>query len=229
MRKGLTGKNAQAHGMWSTTPVQRVTLPETLTIPVLLDVAGYLADAALWLAETMAGGVTPDGKERHAALISPETAHKVGLYAKVAHELAQLQAEVAGGGLEKATLGALDEGAFSELQRAQRRALWLIANQIAGAVVYLRDRESIQGDVSHSEAAADILKYLAGHLRSAGRMIKQTAQNLQWAQRRDEGEQSATDILLMAAREAWHEDQNTQAGPGEGERDSQGMEGKPKP
>jgi len=182
---GAPAKNANAagHGLYSDRPRRHVAIPAQPLLPELALLAQDLADSALWIAEQLA--VIEEQMDLQAS-------RQIGLYASVAQELAQLTGELLGSdGIKPASLGQLGEEQFDHLMRKQVKALELIINQCAGATLYIRDREEILGTggglVMHYEeefnAINPSLTYLAGHMRSAKRIIREMAANLAWKMR----------------------------------------------
>ncbi len=178
--------NATGHQLYSQTPLHRVVVPVNAAPGELATLAKDLGDAALWIAERLAMETTfvrtTDGYEAS------------GLYAAVAHELHQVGAELEGEtGIKASPLGKLDEAAYNRLMEQQTRALSLILSQCKSAWVALEARVQVLGEkeggdeikrvlmpVEQNGKVLPVLKYLAGHMRKAMRIMRDLAANRAW-------------------------------------------------
>lgn len=185
--------NAVTSGLYTRTPSRRVSLKGAMSAGTLAPYVQDLGDASLWIAETLATKAeTGEGQQL------------ASLYATVAHEMFQLQAEMQGvTGIKPASLGRLSEDGFNALIMKQRAALELVLSQITTAVQRVRDVESIEGTgVILDEVVNPVLRYLAGHIRMAKRMMRDMAANWAWQQAAEREDDGLTARLLQAIREA---------------------------
>jgi len=213
MKKGRA-LNAVSSGLYSKSPSQRVKLPALVSVASLAPYAGTMADAAIWIAEGLASI-----RDDRARIL-------VGLYASVAHELYQLQGELAGAtGVKPSPLGQLDRDAYEAMMANQARAVELVLSQVASAMKRLRDVEEIEGEglwqgdqkkAAHDADQEDklllwltfgeegapnpVLEYLAGHMRAAKRMLRDMAANKAWEQAREAQTNDLAARLLNAIR-----------------------------
>lgn len=178
--------NATGHQLYSQTPLHRVSVPINAAPGELATLAKDLGDAALWIAERLALETTfvraTDGYEAS------------GLYAAVAHELHQVGAELEGEtGIKASPLGKLDEASYQRMMEQQTRALSLILSQCKSAWVALEARVQVLGEkeggdeirrvlmpVEQNGKVLPVLKYLAGHMRKAMRIMRDLAANRAW-------------------------------------------------
>lgn len=181
--------NAASHKLYSQTPTRYVIISSAVSLAELANFASDLADGALWIAETLAE--------------MPETAagadQTIALYAAVAAELHQVAAEIEGKtGIKGSALGELSNERFDLLLEKQAKAMELILNQIITAYKRLQDGEFIRAAAIQNPADGaimpsgllvkddkdwvlnPILKYMAGQMRSAKRIMREFAANLQW-------------------------------------------------
>lgn len=112
----------------------------------------------------------------------------ISLYALVAHELYQVAGELAGvTGIKAASLGQLSNEEFDAMMRAQAQALGLILSQCRSAWQAIQDHERIEGNgLMRKGELNPILESLAGHMRSAKRMLREFAANRAWRQADEE-------------------------------------------
>ena len=198
MKHGAPARNQNAggSGLYSSAPTVRVALPQVLSAGVLAPLARDMADHAMWLAERLAEA---PGDEQAAS-------QAAALYAKVAHELYQLGGELLGGtGIKAAPLGKLKPDVFQDMLLNEQRAMELVLSQLATAMKRLQDRETIQGDgvVMNLGSEDDpdwqvnpVLSSMAGHMRAAGRMLRDLAANLAWRQISEGQRQGAAERLV---------------------------------
>lgn len=184
--------NAASHGLYSLEPTHRVAVPQTVTVGELGDFARTLAAGALWIAEAL------DESMNHVP-VTAAVPRAVGLYASVAQELHQVAAELDGlSGIKPAALGQLSDAAFENLMRAEGKSLSLILSQCVSASKRIQDRQEVAGmGLIDSDGDVDpVLNYLAGHMRSAKRIIREMAANLAWKERGvDNSDDMVTRIL----------------------------------
>jgi hypothetical protein len=185
--------NAAAHNLYSQQPPARIAVAPTSDAGALAEFAVPLADAASWLAEALARGI--GNQPEHPAQA------QITLYAGVAAELYQLGGELRGGtGIKPAPLGTLSDDHYHVLQRDLSRQLSLVLSQITSAIRYLRAVEETS-ESGLVETQTRLLTYLASHMRTAKRMIREMAGNVAW---RERGTQDDSDIAarLLAAIES---------------------------
>jgi len=191
-------QNATKGGLWAARPRRTVYVPPDVGAAGLAEFAQDLGDAAIWLAEALAaaGDGAGDGAGMH------ETARATGLYAAVAQELWQAAGELGGvSGIKPAPLGGLGEEAFETLMLKQEKALSLILSQCKTAWARLKAVQEVGQGLIDGEGRIDpTLTYLAGHMRTAKRMMRDLAANRAWQERGRDGESDLTMRLLEAIR-----------------------------
>lgn len=192
--------NAVGHGLNSKTPARRVNVRADVTVAELAEFAGTLGDAAAWVAERLAFEIEDDVNHDDSKLIS--------LYAAVAAELLQFQAELEGGATKAAALGTLSDAAFDSLMQKQANALALILSQCVSAWSYLKARVETNSDLmverinrkteKHESRAVPVLVHLAAHIRAAKRLLKDMAANRAWKEGdRDNDDDMAKRIMAI--------------------------------
>lgn len=201
--------NAASHGLYASSPERRIKIPADASSSDLAKLAHDLADGALWIAETMtiiSDAQTVKGAERI-----------VTLYASVAQELQQVGAEITGEiGIKPSPLGSLTDAQYESLMDKHARSLELIINQCVGAWKRLEIEEMIRQGVVSTDGKKvldaptgllsiddkfnvvpnPVLSYLAGHMRTAKRVMREMAANRAWKLRGAErNDDLATRIL----------------------------------
>lgn len=202
--------NAVGLGLYASDPPREIKVLAEAE-PALL--AGYgrgMAESAMWIAEELTGVI--DGLSGKGFNLASKA---IGLYAAVAQELFQVAAELEGAaGIKPAPLGNLSKAGYERLMDEQARALELILNQCMTAARRLRMGEEIRAAAAEAEKAEDgkkildqipgllvwaegglephpALAYLAAHMRSAKRILRDMAANRAWKER---GQQKETDL-----------------------------------
>lgn len=183
-------QNAAGAGLWTKRPVRTVFVPAEVGAAGLAEFAQDLGDAANWVAEELAGE------------ISHEAARATGVYAAVAHELWQLAGELGGvSGIKAAPLGALGDEAFEAMMHKQIKALGLVLSQCKSAWARLRAMGEVGEGVVDGEGDLDpTLSYLAAHMRTAKRMMRDLAANRAWQAGGRSDDDDLTKRLLDAIR-----------------------------
>ena len=204
-------RNASSHHLYSTNPTWKVQVAGEINPTALAAFARGLGDAGLWIAERLTAEL--DARTRQSLTTAVETYQMIGLYAAVAHECHQVAAELEGETrIKAAPLGKLDEQRADELLEKQMKALSLILSQCKSAWVRLQDKVQVEGERDGQEVKRAILdydgkpdtvlKYLAGHMRSAKRMLRDLAANRAWSHAAKTEEGDATTRILEAIRQS---------------------------
>lgn len=187
-------QNAQKGGLYAQQPGDWVPVAPQVRPEGLAVFARDLGDASMWVAEALA------------AIEAPDAARAAGLYASVAQELWQLGGELEGAtGIKPSPLGALNEGMFEGMMLKQVGALSLILSQCRTAWRRLRERHEMgaEGGLFDGEKLNPIIGYLAAHMRSAKRIMRELAANRAWQERgRDAEEDLAARILAAIQAES---------------------------
>lgn len=176
-------KNAIGGGLWSAHPAVRLPklamMPETVTLGQMAEWAAALGDSALTISEDLR-----DAVKASQAPVDDDAATLIVLYAEVGHEMHQLAAEVAGeAGIKPAALGNLGRGAMEVLIKNQARGLELVLGQCMSATATIEAWKALGGPgegVLKNGAINPVLRYLAGYIRAAKRMLRQFAANRIW-------------------------------------------------
>ena len=184
-------QNAAGHGLYSANPPARIAdlalVPESLSLERVGELARDMGDAALAISQELAEA-QGDGNRGTALIVR---------YADVASELHQFSAEAEGvTGIKPATLGKLSVDQFERLLRNQARELHLVLAQCKSAYQAIQARREVnrsgvimggevrkEGDQIVEVVGGEInpvLFYLAGHMRTAKRLLKQFAANKAW-------------------------------------------------
>lgn len=190
----VRNSNAAKHGLYASQPTRRVTVPAMPSTSELAVYAQDLADGALWISEALEEYI-----EKHP--VKAEVPRAVGLYASVAQELYQVAAELEGrSGIKAASLGRLSDERFEMLMKKEAKALALILSQCVSAWKRVQDEQEIlrYGLVDSEGELRPALNYLAGHMRSAKRIMREMAANLAW---KDRGEQQDDDLSIRLMKE----------------------------
>lgn len=182
-------QNAQKGGLYARQPGDWVPVAVGVRPEGLAVFARDLGDASLWLAEALA------------AIDTPDAARAAGLYASVAQELWQVAGEMEGAtGIKASPLGTLSDEAFGRMMEKQVSALSLILSQCRTAWRRLRERHEIgaEGGLFDGEKLNPILGYLAAHMRSAKRMMRDLAANRAWHERGQDAQEDLAARILAA-------------------------------
>lgn len=187
--------NAASHGLYASSPERRIKITATASSDDLAICTQDLAAGALWIAEAL---TLIDGKSER---VVKGLNQIIPLYASVAQELEQTAAEISGEiGIKPSSLGALTDDQYDGLMLKQSKSLELIINQCVGAYQRLKIGEEIRqavekadgqkvldlpsGLLGYDERGAlsinPVLKYLAGHMRTAKRVAREMAANRAW-------------------------------------------------
>jgi hypothetical protein len=201
-------KNAAKTGLYIANPSERVIIAPDAGLDVLAQGARDLADAALWIAESL-----------NSINLTLEDGKLVSLYAAVSQELNQLAGELAGeAGIKPASLGTLSDAQYELLMQKQAKALSLTLSQCMGTWKHIRDREEIRKDVENSADQTPVLEmpagliitecgvpflnpaldYLAAHMRAAKRMMRDMAANRAWRHHGDHPDEDLSERMLKA-------------------------------
>lgn len=196
--------NAEGLGLYASNPPREVQVLADAQPTTLAGFGRGMGESALWVAEALTlviGEV--DGRAMH------EANKIIGLYAAVAQECLQVAAELEGAtGIKPAALGNLSEQAYERLMERQARALELILNQCEAAVRRLQHAEEIRAAAANENGILPLaggllvwtvkgyephpaLQYLAAHMRSAKRILREMAANRAW---RDRGQELESDL-----------------------------------
>jgi len=181
----LRNSNASSHHLFVKDPLHKVTVATDIQPGEMAQLARDLGDSSLWIAERLTLELEARGGKAEA--------HKlIGLYAAVAHEMHQVAAEMEGEtGIKAAPLGGLKDDHYERMIEQQSRSLGLILSQCKSAWVNLQEKVQFNGEKEGSEEVQrvlsnsdgegiGVLKYLAGHIRAAKRMMRDLAANRAW-------------------------------------------------
>lgn len=205
-REGAQAKNINAvgHGLHSLTPVRRVEVLPDVGFGGLAVFTNTLVDAALSIARELETRLH----------VADDDAGLITLYAAVAGELTQLAGELQGEtGIKPASLGTLTDSQYDAMMKKQAEALSLILSQCVSAWQYVQMHEELKGQSGllvrgkFGELVANpVLARLAGHMRTAKRLIKDMAADIAWRERGSDDDRdlasAVMDVIKQARKEA---------------------------